>query len=371
MQLTQFAVLAGALAAGVSAHPSPAPAHAKAHGQFHERRLAAPASVKERDTIVEVQEFYIAGRPSPVSIATTTLTTSMPPTSTSVSTTSSTPVTTSSSSSSSSSSSTSTTTSSSSSSSSSSFSIAAVTTSAKPTTSSAPVTTSAKPSTTLSSATKTSTSAATTSSATGVAKEFCSSSKKRATLANIEYKGNTGTSDDWGCNIMEIDCSTLTLYDYTAKVSTTGGSYTCAHWNKIGPDGSVDGFWYSALTFSISGDETKCFAFEANTQGGMSCSAGSEVSKTSFGQYAGTWAEYDFGSQVNSGNSGSDVSVLVAEAYDLEYIGMSIKNPSGTLCSSITSTGDAFQAYVKGMEADDGVGCTGYFKGMLTIALGD
>ncbi|KKF92681.1 Allergen Asp f 4 [Ceratocystis platani] len=344
MQLPSVIAIAGALALGVAAHPSPAPGHVKAHGQFHQRRVAAAVEspLEQRGEDVQVQEFYAAGRPSKApTTAPTASTPSITPTPTKDI----------------------------------SYPASATTTPKPATTTKADSYNIAAAASKVVSQAVAKVSSALTPASSGTAKEFCagSSSKKRATLADITYKGNTGSSSDWGCNIMEVDCGTISLYSYTAVVTTTDADqeYTCAHWNKIGPTGEVNGFWTSALTFTISTGEKKCFAFDTNTQGGMACSAGSAVQTTSYGQLAGTWAEYDFGSDTNSGNSGSDVSVLVAQAYSQKFIGMSISNPSGTLCSWVKSDATNFQAYMKGMEDLDGVGCTGYYKGSLSIVLGD
>src|SRR5690606_7275933 len=81
----------------------------------------------------------------------------------------------------------------------------------------------------------------------GGKKAFCGGANaKRATLYDIAYKGNTGTVSNWGCNIMEVDCSDIDLYDYTAEFSSTGSSdvFACSAFNKIGPKGLIDGFWH-------------------------------------------------------------------------------------------------------------------------------
>lgn len=202
-------------------------------------------------------------------------------------------------------------------------------------------------------------------------KPFCGGLKMRATDEDISYKGNTGAGR-WGCNIMEIDCGLVDVYDYTAKFESTDGDYSCSAFNKIGPTGEINGFWHSALDFTISKGTPKCIAFDKNSQGGIACGAGrGGCPKTSLGQLAGTWLEFDAGSNRNADNSGSDVSVLVAGAYNMPYVGMSIKDPLGRHCSWVKSNGDNHAAYMPGMEALDGVGCTGYYKGMLDIKVGD
>lgn len=214
-------------------------------------------------------------------------------------------------------------------------------------------------------------------SGTGVKKQFCAGSgaSKRATAYDIAYKGNTGTADNWGCNIMEIDCGDLDLYDYTAKFTSTGGdtTYACSAFNKIGPTGLIDGFWHSALDFSVSAAGAKCLAFDSNSQGGVACGAGS-VPKTSIGQFAGTWLEFDAGSSKNDNQSGSDVSIIVAENFGLtNWISMSIDAPGKGTCSRLSKANPSLdlEVYKAGMEDLDGVGCTGYSTGTIFITLGD
>lgn len=204
-------------------------------------------------------------------------------------------------------------------------------------------------------------------------KEFCSGSKKRATAADISYEGNTGDGE-WGCNIMEIDCGSIDQYDYTAEFSSTGGEYSCSAFNKIGPTGDIDGFWHSALDFGVSGSKV-CLAFDTDTQGGVACGEGSAgPPKTDIGQFAGTWLEMDAGSGKNGGNSGSDVSTLVADANGGKgTISMSIEAPGKGTCSklSVKEPHTSHDYYKGGMEAEDGVGCKGYKKGTIFITLGD
>lgn len=216
-------------------------------------------------------------------------------------------------------------------------------------------------------------------SSSGEKKEFCSGSKKRATTDDISYEGNTGgEGDDWGCNIMEIDCGTADLYDFTASFSASGGEYSCSAFNKIGPDGGINGFWHSALDFSVGGDKV-CLAFDDDSQGGVACGEGSGgPPKTEAGQLAGTWAEFDWGSVKNGGQSGADVSTIVADNSDDQkvrdaIISMSIDAPGKGTCSklSLDNPGDNVEVYRKGDEDKDGVGCKGYTKGELKITLGE
>jgi len=213
---------------------------------------------------------------------------------------------------------------------------------------------------------------------TGARKSFCggpSTNMKRATAEEIAYKGNTGSPGHWGCNIMEVDCGDLHLYDYgTIFEGNSGGAhdvYSCSAFNKIGPTGGIDPGWHSALDFQVPKGAQKCLAFDKNSQGSIACNQGTGGPlRTTFGQMASTWYEFDFGSDKNDHQSGSDVSVLVANSNKLPYIGMAIDAPGKGTCSWLKESGENFQAYMGGMEALDGVGCTGYSTGQVKVTLG-
>lgn len=189
--------------------------------------------------------------------------------------------------------------------------------------------------------------------------EFCSSSssKKRATTEEIAYTGNTGTSDDYGCNIMTVSKSIASLYNYTATfTNSVAKDQACVCWNKIGPDGGINGFWKGneAISFTLPASGSKTVAFDSNTQGGCACSVGTEVATTSYGQYASTWLEVDFENTSNDGWSGADASCLVSAASSLDIPALKVCF-DGT-CSTINTGGTGTNAYLAGMEAADGVG---------------
>lgn len=211
----------------------------------------------------------------------------------------------------------------------------------------------------------------------GEKQDFCSGKKKRATTYDIAYAGNLGAEGDWGCNIMEVDCGITDLYDYYAEFSAAGGdTYSCSAFNKIGPEGKIDGFWHSALDFQVKKGGKVCIAFDKDSQGGIACGKGSDgPPKTSNGQLAGTWCEFDFGSGKNGAQSGADVSTIVADTQGGKdgIIAMSIDAPGKGTCShlSLENPGDSFEVYRGGMEDEDGVGCKGYSKGGITVTLGE
>lgn len=190
--------------------------------------------------------------------------------------------------------------------------------------------------------------------------DFCASSAskaKRATTEEIAYKGNTGTSSDYGCNIMTVSSSVASLYNYTATfTNTVASSQACVCWNKIGPDGGINGFWKGneAISFTLPASGSKVVAFDSNTQGGCACSVGSEVATTSYGQYASTWLEVDFENTSNDDWSGADASALVSAANSLDIPALKVCF-DGT-CSTINTGGTGTNAYVGGTESADGIG---------------
>ncbi|KAI5457131.1 hypothetical protein BGZ63DRAFT_428552 [Mariannaea sp. PMI_226] len=191
--------------------------------------------------------------------------------------------------------------------------------------------------------------------------EFCSGSNgKRATLDDIMATGNTGTPGHYGCNIMTIPSGIASQYDYTTVFNNAvGKDQACLCWNKIGPDGGLNGFWKGneAMSFTLPASGSQTVAFQADSQGGCACSVGSSVDTTDMGQYASTWLEFDFGSKRNSGWSGADASCLVSAAGKRHIPALKVCNPAGDQpCSIITTGGGGSNSYVAGTEAADGIG---------------
>lgn len=208
---------------------------------------------------------------------------------------------------------------------------------------------------------------------TGTYVDFCSgSTEKRATAEEIAYKGNTGTSDNYGCNIMTVSKSVASQYKYTATFNNAvSEEQSCVCFNKIGPDGGINGFWKGnqAISFTLPADGSEIVAFEANSQGGCVCGVG-EVPTTTIGQFAGTWLEFDFGNESNDNWSGADASCLVSAANGLDIPALEVCG-HGT-CSTIETGGTGTNAYLGGMEAEDGVGLNlAAGKVRLTITVGN
>lgn len=205
--------------------------------------------------------------------------------------------------------------------------------------------------------------------------DLCSAAKKRATLDQIKYAGNVGSSTDYGCNKVLLASSDLAEeYNNTARFHGAAEDMYCLVWNKIGEDGGINGFFGAdATTFKLAAGATQYVAFDKNSQGGGACFKGAsedDVTKTSYGAIAGTWAEWDFENDSNNGWSGYDASAIVAQAAGLAVSGMKIcaDNAPDALCSTITSGGASFDNAYRAVDADaDGIG--GQVSGPMKISI--
>lgn len=180
---------------------------------------------------------------------------------------------------------------------------------------------------------------------------------KRATIAQIGYKGNTGTPDNFGCNLMLVKSTAAPQYQYSVKLQNAGGASKCVLWNKIGPKGLINGFFkgQEVMQFDLAAGATQYIALDKNSQGGLACTEGNSLQVTNFGQFASTWFEFDVGNASNGGVfSGADASCLVPAKYGLPIAGMKVC--AGSTCSIINSGGGGSNAYLAGMEDADGVG---------------
>ncbi|KAK2594600.1 hypothetical protein QQS21_007685 [Conoideocrella luteorostrata] len=185
-------------------------------------------------------------------------------------------------------------------------------------------------------------------------KQFCGGNKKRATIADIAYKGNTGAPGNRGCNLMMVD--NAADYDYTAIFENKSGKdQECVAFLKIGPTGKVNGFQQGneIFKFNIPVGGKKVLAAEADTQGGVACGPG-QVAVNQYGQWANTWLEFDFASSTNNRWSGADISCLVASDSNMPIQAMRVCE-RGT-CSTINDGGSGINAYVAKTHALDGVG---------------
>ncbi|KAG9251873.1 uncharacterized protein F5Z01DRAFT_254266 [Emericellopsis atlantica] len=187
--------------------------------------------------------------------------------------------------------------------------------------------------------------------------EFCGGKSKRATAAEIAYTGNIGTAGDYGCNMMLVKSNVAKKYNYVAAIKNASGKdQDCVAYNKIGPvNNEINGFFKGneAKSFTIPAGVTQHLAVDENTQGGVICQAGG-IETTTWGEYASTWAEFDMANTSNGGWSGADASCLVASRAGLDIPGLQICS-QGT-CSTINPGGSGTNAFLEGMEAEDGLG---------------
>ncbi|ROW01920.1 hypothetical protein VMCG_05511 [Cytospora schulzeri] len=233
-------------------------------------------------------------------------------------------------------------------------------------------------------ATSTPSSSSSSSSGNGVTEytsweDYCSSSsKKRATSAQILYAGNTGEDSDYGCNIMLLGNSDLaSQYDNTVKFFGGSTDMFCLVWNKIGSDGGVDGFFLgdTATTFTLAAGTEQYVALDSNSQGGGACVAGSsltDVLTTAYGAIAMTWVEWDAENSSNGGWSGADASCIVAQKEGLSITGLEVCLESdSSSCSSISEgASNVSNAYTADLADADGIGLQSSGPLKITVNVG-
>ncbi|KAE8155355.1 hypothetical protein BDV25DRAFT_990 [Aspergillus avenaceus] len=175
--------------------------------------------------------------------------------------------------------------------------------------------------------------------------------------SGIEYTGNYGSP--WGSNILEVSASKAYKYKYVVQFTGSNTeTWTVVVWNKVGPDGKLDG-WYgnSAVNFTLAAGETKYVAFDEDSQGAWGAAQGTSLPTDDYGGYSCTWGEFDFGSTINKGWSGWDVSAIQAQAAAQTVQGMRICDHTETTCSTITSGASTVtNAYTKSEASVDGIG---------------
>ncbi|KAJ5240378.1 uncharacterized protein N7469_001969 [Penicillium citrinum] len=162
----------------------------------------------------------------------------------------------------------------------------------------------------------------------------------KASGAGIGYKGNVGKP--YGSNIIKIPAENSASYQYVAEFrAKSSEAWTVVIWNKIGPDGLLDGWYGNACqTFTLKDGKAQHIAFDENSQGGWAAAPGYTIPVDDYG-----------------GWSGFDVSAIAAQASNKQVHGMSICDSATGTCSSISSNGrNAKNAYTFDVRTVDGIG---------------
>ncbi|KAJ6005122.1 hypothetical protein N7540_012921 [Penicillium herquei] len=175
---------------------------------------------------------------------------------------------------------------------------------------------------------------------------------------NVKYRGNIGIP--WGSNIKPVSPFTAHEYKYVVKFQGTNTEpWTVNVWNKVGPDGKMDG-WYgnSALTFVLAPGETRYVAFDEDSEGAWGAAPGTKgLPIDPWGGYTSTWGEFTFGDVENNGWSGWDVSAIQTQIAHDNVQGMRICQADGKGCSIITpGAKKVVNAYTESMKHHDGIG---------------
>ncbi|KAJ5654795.1 Allergen [Penicillium lividum] len=172
------------------------------------------------------------------------------------------------------------------------------------------------------------------------------------------HSGNVGVQ--YGSNIIEVPADKANQYKYVVRFigPPEGESWSLVIWNKLGPDG-IPGGWYgkACKKFIIAAGQTLSVAFDEDSQSGWAAAPGIALPSDSKGGYASTWGEFDFGSSVNDGWSGFDVSAIQAQNAGLTIQGMQICDVLTYICSAITrDASDVHNAYTREVADIGGIG---------------
>lgn len=109
-----------------------------------------------------------------------------------------------------------------------------------------------------------------------------------STGSGVSYEGNVG--NPYGSNIIEVSSADADQYKYITRFrGSHKQSWTVVIWNKIGPDGALDG-WYSHAyrSLNLTGGQTKTIAFDEISQGGWAAAPSGSLPIDSYGGYAST-----------------------------------------------------------------------------------
>ncbi|KAJ5117443.1 hypothetical protein N7448_011075 [Penicillium atrosanguineum] len=163
--------------------------------------------------------------------------------------------------------------------------------------------------------------------------------------SGVLYKGNTGVP--YGSNIITTTAEDANMYKYVVRFQGFFEEpWTVVIWNKYSADGTMNG-WY--------GRACKVLQLGAGeARGGWAAAPGLTIPTDSNGSYASTWGEFDFGSSINMGWSGFDVSAIMVQKAGLEIQSMKICDVLSQICSYITPKASMVSNAYTEVEADIG-----------------
>lgn len=171
------------------------------------------------------------------------------------------------------------------------------------------------------------------------------------------YCGNVGIP--YGSNIIQISEGDVNNYQYVIKINACPTeAYTVGFWNKIGPQGGVNGFFgHAVLNFQVQPGDVNYVAIDEDSQGAFGSAPGNSLPTTAYGSYSCTWGEWDFGSSINDGYSGFDVSAIPPQDANQFIQGLKMYHAASNTCSSITEGGaDVNNAYTTAQRNAGGIG---------------
>jgi hypothetical protein len=176
--------------------------------------------------------------------------------------------------------------------------------------------------------------------------------------SSVQYSGNV--SNPYRSNIIKVPATQAKQYKYVVRFDGPGKgeNWTVVIWNKIGPDGKIGG-WYgkACKKFALAVGQVRYIAFDEDSQGGWAAAPGSLIPVDANGGYASTWGEFDFGSTVNLGWSGFDVSAIAAQNAGLEVQGMKICDALTHICSCVApAAAFVHNAYTRAVADIGGIG---------------
>ncbi|OKL64657.1 hypothetical protein UA08_00095 [Talaromyces atroroseus] len=200
--------------------------------------------------------------------------------------------------------------------------------------------------------------ATTTSTASSTASGFGGVTSPSGT--GVTYCGNVGIP--YGSNIIEISKDELDSYNYTITLdgSNLSEDYKAYFWNSCTESGSLAGFFDTVfpLTVTISAGSSAYVALDVDTQGAfVTAPSSSDVPRNSAsGIILGFWGEFGFGTTINDGWSGFDVSAIEAQIAGItDYPGLKITG-DGQTSSITTGLGTVSNAYTQDLTDVGGIG---------------